>query len=162
VDAEARLNAFYRLSAAQGLSIHPTSVLRTDYTHTAGRQVFLDYLRQRHPQAQRPTAWLAANDEVAAGVLQAAHEQDLRVPDDFSLIGCDDLAIARATAPPLTTVHLPLYELGRQAALTAALLPSDSRLANEERVVKLLPSLVQRRSVRRLGTRERRRPSWSA
>jgi LacI family transcriptional regulator len=63
-----------------------------------------------------PTAVFASNDEMAAGFLQAAHRRGLTAPDDFSLIGFDDLGIASVTSPPLSTVRMPTREFGRRAA----------------------------------------------
>lgn len=64
----------------------------------------------------RPTAIVASNDLEAVGVLGAAREAGLRVPDDLSVVGFDDLPLARHTHPPLTTVHQPLAAMGRRAA----------------------------------------------
>ena len=63
----------------------------------------------------RPTAVFAANDMSALGVLQAAREQGLRVPEDLSVIGFDDIPEARSSTPPLTTLAQPLQDIGAQA-----------------------------------------------
>jgi LacI family transcriptional regulator len=55
-----------------------------------------------------PTAICAANDQLATGVLHAAWGHGIRVPDDMSITGFDDLAMAAFTVPPLTTVHMPI------------------------------------------------------
>ncbi|MDX6618990.1 MAG: LacI family transcriptional regulator, partial [Gaiellales bacterium] len=56
------------------------------------------------------------NDLVALGVLKAARELGLRVPEDLAVAGFDDFEFAAAVDPPLTTVRIPGYEMGRQAA----------------------------------------------
>jgi len=61
------------------------------------------------------TAIFAANDAIAFGVMRAIHEQDLRIPQDISLIGFDNVEMAGLTQPPLTTVHQPKYEMGKAA-----------------------------------------------
>jgi LacI family transcriptional regulator len=66
-----------------------------------------------HPQ--RPTAIVCFNDKVAIGTLQAARERGLRVPEDLSIAGFDDIDLSRVTDPPLTTVRQPLREMGRIA-----------------------------------------------
>ncbi|WP_447007688.1 LacI family DNA-binding transcriptional regulator [Saccharothrix isguenensis] len=66
-----------------------------------------------HPE--RPTAIVCFNDKLAVGTLQAARERGLRIPDDLSIAGFDDIDISRATDPPLTTVRQPLQEMGRIA-----------------------------------------------
>jgi LacI family transcriptional regulator len=63
----------------------------------------------------RPTALVAFNDKMAVGSLQAAAERGLRVPDDLSVAGFDDIDVSRATRPMLTTVRQPLAEMGRMA-----------------------------------------------
>lgn len=64
----------------------------------------------------RPTAIFAANDDMAAGVMWAAAEAGLKVPDDLSVCGFDDTPISRQIWPALTTVHQPCRDMGRIAA----------------------------------------------
>ena len=64
----------------------------------------------------RPTAVLTMSDAMAIGILQAAHHLRLRVPDDLSVVGFDDLPISRFSNPPLTTVHQPVRQKGEAAA----------------------------------------------
>jgi LacI family transcriptional regulator len=66
--------------------------------------------------AKRPTAILCANDLMALGAIEAAAELGFNVPDDVSIMGYDDQELARYTHPPLTTLVLPNYEMGRHAA----------------------------------------------
>ena len=58
----------------------------------------------------------AANDEMAAGVYSVAHRRGLRIPDDLSVVGYDDSDLACQLWPALTTLHLPVRDVGRQAA----------------------------------------------
>jgi LacI family transcriptional regulator len=64
---------------------------------------------------QRPTALAGFNDKTAVGALTAAAERGLRVPEDLSIAGFDDIDLAHATSPKLTTVRQPLAEMGRMA-----------------------------------------------
>lgn len=64
---------------------------------------------------QRPTAIVGFNDKIAVGAMRAAHERGLRVPEDLSVTGFDDLDLSHATQPGLTTVRQPLQEMGRLA-----------------------------------------------
>ncbi len=64
----------------------------------------------------RPTAVLCFNDQTAVSVLHALRRRGIRVPDDISLVGYDDLPFAAVLSPPLTTIRQPGYELGRVAA----------------------------------------------
>ncbi|MBE3577991.1 MAG: LacI family DNA-binding transcriptional regulator [Limnochordales bacterium] len=62
----------------------------------------------------RPTAVIAANDLTAIGILRAAAEAGVRIPDDLSVLGVDDIDAAGWVNPPLTTLHQPCYEMGRR------------------------------------------------
>jgi len=62
-----------------------------------------------------PTAFFAANDEMAIGVMEALHERGLAVPDDVSLIGFDDSPVSAQLQPSLSTVRLPIYDMSRAA-----------------------------------------------
>ena len=66
----------------------------------------------------RPTALFCANDAVALGVMSAAHEMGLRIPEDLSIIGIDDIGMAAYSVPPRTTIHVPKEELGKFAVKT--------------------------------------------
>ncbi|HEY1625400.1 MAG TPA: LacI family DNA-binding transcriptional regulator [Streptosporangiaceae bacterium] len=66
--------------------------------------------------ASPPTAIFAGNDQQAFGVYEAARRRGLRIPQDLSVVGFDDLPVARWVSPPLTTVRQPLTEMGSAAA----------------------------------------------
>jgi DNA-binding LacI/PurR family transcriptional regulator len=70
------------------------------------------------PAAERPTAVIAFNDLMALGALHAIRTHHLRVPEDISVIGSDDIAMAAHANPPLTTIALPKYRMGRLAMKT--------------------------------------------
>lgn len=70
-------------------------------------------------QPDRPTAIFAGNDLEALAVIRAGRELGLRVPDDLSVVGFDDVALAQWSAPPLTTVRQPFAEMGRLAVQSA-------------------------------------------
>ncbi|WP_308191359.1 substrate-binding domain-containing protein [Arsenicicoccus bolidensis] len=92
---------------------------------------------------QAPTAVFVANDHMAIGLLRACTEAGVRIPQDLSVVGFDDIPGAAHLLPPLTTVHQPFDQLGRAAveALIAAIEGSDGGS------VRLLPPrLVERAS----------------
>jgi LacI family transcriptional regulator len=64
----------------------------------------------------RPTAIFASNDEMAAGVYQAARQLNLAIPRDLSIVGFDDTPVSSRLWPPLTTVRWPILDMGRAAA----------------------------------------------
>ncbi|GAA5193759.1 LacI family DNA-binding transcriptional regulator [Rugosimonospora acidiphila] len=78
----------------------------------------------------RPTAIFAGSDQIAFGVLEAARLTGLRVPQDLSVVGFDDTYAAASTAPPLTTVHQPLREMGELAVQTLLRLRAGEAIAS--------------------------------
>jgi LacI family transcriptional regulator len=68
------------------------------------------------------------NDKIAVGVLQAAAARGVRIPQDLSVTGFDDIDVSRATTPQLTTVRQPLQEMGRMAVTTLVRLLERQRL----------------------------------
>ena len=92
----------------------------------------------------RPTAVIGFNDKIAVGALRAAAERGLRVPEDLSVTGFDDLDLSRATRPGLTTVRQPLQEMGRLAVMLLMRLLARHEL--EALHVELATDLVVRGS----------------
>jgi LacI family transcriptional regulator len=90
---------------------------------------------------------LSSNDLTALGALRAIRRKGLRVPDDLSVVGFDDIALAEFTEPPLTTVRLPREEIAGKAfeALLASL--SDTTRMGAE--YQISPQLVVRESTAR-------------
>ena len=111
----------------------------------------------RTPAAQRPTAITTAIDLLALGVLQALHLHSLEVPGDLSLVGYDDIPVARQLAVPLTTVRRPHYEMGVAAAtMLSAVLDAEPP---PRRHLVFEPELVVRDSTGPAPTRTRGRTS---
>lgn len=95
-----------------GLDADALIVTQTPYGIENGERAFRD-IRARAPAT---TAVMCVNDVLAIGALRAAREMELRVPEDISVTGFDDLEIALLAEPALTTVHVPHREMGRRAA----------------------------------------------
>ena len=95
-----------------GLEVDPALVLQGDYTCEGGRHCARQFFAMDTP----PTAIFASNDLTAYGVLQAAEEQGIRIPEDVALVGFDDIPPSAHVQPPLTTIHHPFKEMGRHAA----------------------------------------------
>jgi LacI family transcriptional regulator len=107
-----RLDGFIAGLRDAGREPDPGLIVQGDTSFRSGLssgRVLLD-------RAERPTAVFAWVDEVAAGVLAAAHQLGLRVPEDVSIAGCNDVPMARQTWPALTTVRQPIADLGAAAA----------------------------------------------
>jgi alanine racemase len=84
-------------------------------------------------EGRRPTGILAMSDAMAIGTLQAARNLGLSVPRDLSLVGFDDIDMARYTDPPLTTVHQPIRRKGEEAVRLLLSLVADGGSARTER-----------------------------
>jgi len=97
---------------------------------------------------QRPTAMICFNDMLAIGVMQALQQANVRIPDDISVAGFDDLPLAEFTYPALTTYCQPIWELGQMAAKVALHLLGENvnePLASEP-VITMRGRLIVRRS----------------
>ncbi len=107
-----RREAGYRSAmAAAGLPVREEWITRLGYTGTDGRAA-IELLESRGPL---PTGLVVANLNAALGVLAAIHARELRVPNDVSIVAMHDVWYADATWPPITTVRMPLRELGTAA-----------------------------------------------
>ncbi|MEO8286627.1 MAG: LacI family DNA-binding transcriptional regulator [Chloroflexota bacterium] len=95
---------------------------------------------------ERPTAVFASNDVMALGVMEAARDSGLSIPDDLSIIGFDDIQQAALVYPPLTTIRQPLEEMGRVATQMLLKLIADPQA--DIQPVTLPTSLVVRQSCR--------------
>lgn len=93
-----------------------------------------------------PTAVVCYNDMMAVGAIQAAHQADLRVPEDISVTGFDNIDLAAYINPPLTTFHQPRYELGQQAANMMLRVLNGDKRSQQPDVVVLRGELIVRAS----------------
>jgi DNA-binding LacI/PurR family transcriptional regulator len=127
------------LSAA-GLAVDPDLVVGGAYTEEGGREA-IDRLLDIAPDV---TAVFAANDLSAIGVLNGLVDRGVAVPDEFSVVGFDDLRIASYVSPKLTTIHQPADEIGTRAAQVLIDLLQGRR--RRQRRIMLEPTLVVRES----------------
>jgi LacI family transcriptional regulator len=111
--AEARKNAFVECMRQAGLTVEPSWAIEGSHTLDGGR----DAMQKILALPNWPTAIMCSNDVTAIGVQHALFEANLKVPDDFSLVGFDDVHLAEYTIPPLTTVRMSCKDLA-QAAVT--------------------------------------------
>lgn len=99
--------------SAHGIATDPALMTGGNYTFETG----LEAGRVLFAAEARPSAIFSSNDEMAAGIVHAAHEAGLDVPGDVSLVGFDDTPIAAHMWPPLTTVRWPIKAMAHSAAL---------------------------------------------
>jgi LacI family transcriptional regulator len=114
------------------------------------RRAGYETMRRRLARGVDFTAVFAMTDMGAAGALAALHEAGVRVPDDVSLVGYDDIDLAGDLRPQLTTVHVPYEELGR-TAVRLALDLQEGRSGEVDQRVVLGTHVVVRNSVSRRG-----------
>ena len=109
--ARLRLLGYRDALAAHGLTPHEDYVRHATFTWESGYDQALALL-QTDPV---PTAVFCASDAMALGAMRACHDRGLRIPDDMSILGFDDIPDAAASSPPLTTVRQQAFEMARSA-----------------------------------------------
>ncbi len=141
-DADERLSGYKKALAEAGIAYNPKIVVDGDFHENSGLRATTHLLETK----QKFTAIFAANDLCAYGARLSLYRKGIRVPEDISLIGFDDLPSSAYTTPPLTTVRQPLCDIGRIAA--QALL----HLINGDAVETSIPplELVVRETTKRL------------
>jgi LacI family transcriptional regulator len=145
VDADTagrRMAGYQRALNEIGLQADPRWVVETDYTYSGGAAA----LRQLFKSRRRPTAVFVANVASAIGALRAARELGWLVPQQLSLVTIHDLPLAEYLSPPLTTVQMPLEELGRRGVELLSSLPGEALIRE---VIKEPMQLVVRGSTTR-------------
>ncbi|WP_298885810.1 LacI family DNA-binding transcriptional regulator [uncultured Serinicoccus sp.] len=132
-----RLTGVHRALAEAGIPREDVPVIEAPFTRDGGRTATLEMLGE-HPGS---TAVLALNDDMAIGALSVLRSRSLRVPEDMSVTGFDDVPVAADLSPSLTTVRLPMQQMGEKA-LELALRPATKR----PRRVVMPATLVERDS----------------
>jgi LacI family transcriptional regulator len=128
--ARERRRAYEDALKEAGLGIDPELIYERDFEFIEGRTAMHRMLEGHDP----PTAVFCANDIQAIGAMQECFDQGLRVPEEVSVIGFDDLPIAQYTRPRLTTIHVPAKRMGHLAAeklltwIIAGVEPTDEPL----------------------------------
>jgi DNA-binding LacI/PurR family transcriptional regulator len=108
---ESRKTAFLDAAREFKIKVAKSDIYSGDHTLEGG----ISGMRAFRTRGELPTAILCSNDMTAIGVLHAAAEARLRVPEDISVVGFDDIHIARFTVPPLTTIRMSCQELAHSA-----------------------------------------------
>ncbi|GAA3596235.1 LacI family DNA-binding transcriptional regulator [Klugiella xanthotipulae] len=109
--SHARIDGYRAAMTAADLPIRDEWILYGDFTSEGGLTNGRKLLALQHT----PTAIFAGSDLQALGVYDAARERGLRVPEDLSVVGYDDIPLAQWVSPRMTTINQPLAEMGRQA-----------------------------------------------
>ena len=136
-----RLNGYKGAIENAGLKINPELIKEDNFTYESGYNSMESLLSS----GKLPTAVFAANDVIAIGAMAAAADNNLKVPEDLSIMGFDDIAMASMIRPQLTTIAQPNYEIGKMAAELLFERISDNA-PSMARNVTLETSLVIRKS----------------
>jgi len=140
-DGRDRLEGYKTALRDAGIEFDEALIVESEFVEEGGYRGMQHLLRR----GRDFTAAFAANDQSAAGALLALKENGLKVPDEVSVVGYDDLLLAKYVSPALTTVGQPYAEMGKAAAklaLSAIGISSATRI-----VTKFEPKLVVRESV---------------
>ncbi|GIN69780.1 LacI family transcriptional regulator [Bacillus sp. J14TS2] len=121
------------------LDYKPEWVIPSDWSEEGGHWAMRELLK-----VNGFTSVIASNDEMAIGALLCAHELGFRVPKDFSIVGFDDIEVAKWVYPPLTTVKQPLSQMGEVAANALVKKLNDEEFA--QKYVLIQPKLIVRHS----------------
>jgi LacI family transcriptional regulator len=139
-----RLAGYQAALSAYHIPIDPPLIQEGDFNQPTGYQVAQVLLDLPEP----PTAIFASNDAMAFGVMEAVRDRGLRIPEDISIIGFDNIPQAEHVSPQLTTIEQPLADMGREAARMLLALIQDPKCLYHR--VELPTRLVVRASTRRI------------
>ncbi|RFU64422.1 LacI family transcriptional regulator [Peribacillus saganii] len=139
-----RLRGFQQAMIQNGLTVEPFLVQEGDFTFESGFNLMMKFLALEHP----PTAVFAANDEMAIGAVKAIKSKRLKVPEDISVVGFDDIKFASVFEPAITTIAQPTFELGKIAMELLLKLMNNDEL--EKKQYMLEDKLVVRESCKAL------------
>lgn len=134
-----RIRGFVKTMEKNGLRIRKEWILNGGFSVESGKR----FMNQLLELPERPTAIFCANDLVAIGVMKTAHRAGIRVPEELSLIGFDDIPYASNSIPELTTISLKCYDVGRNAAELLHQMITKNKVSKN---TKLRPDLIVRES----------------
>jgi LacI family transcriptional regulator len=140
-----RFNGYYRAVMDHQMVFNPALIKTGDWEYQSGYELMKDLIAGD----ERPSAILAMNDLMASGAIEACQESGLSVPSDISVMGFDDREFSAYIRPKLTTMALPLHDMGRKSMETLAQIINND--ASPELPETLKCKLVERDSVSNPG-----------
>lgn len=140
--SQSRLAAFSKAMKECGITSDPDLIIEGDHTLEGGIAA-MERLLAVEPM---PTAVMCSNDMTAIGVLHKLYRAGLRVPDDISVIGFDNIHIAEVTIPPLTTIQMSRFEIARAAVAALCAHAEKDRGSHPHRDYNIGTDLVVRES----------------
>jgi DNA-binding LacI/PurR family transcriptional regulator len=142
--AQSRLAAFSTSLKESNIAPNPAWIVEGNHTMEGGIAA-MEHLLAANAK-RMPTAVMCSNDMTAIGVLHKLYRAGLRVPDDLSVIGFDDIHIAEVTIPPLTTVQMSRFDLARAAVTALRAHVENSTDPKPKRDYKIETALIVRES----------------
>lgn len=139
-----RQEGFYRAMREAGLAANPEQITAADFQFAGGEQAMKHLLKS----APRPDAVFAFNDMMAIGAMSVVRKAGLSTPGDVAIVGFDDIELALAVTPSLTTIAQPIDEIARQATTLLIQRMVGNRKAENQRVI-LPAALIVRESTGR-------------
>ncbi|MDW4550542.1 LacI family DNA-binding transcriptional regulator [Defluviimonas sp. D31] len=132
--ASARVEGIRLAMRKAGLDPDSYDLIETPYGIDFGAEAFVRLMDRE----QRPTVVMCGNDVLAAGAIRQARAMGIRVPEDVSVTGFDDIELASVIVPALTTVHVPHREMGREAArMLVSMVRGEGQPASRELATEL-------------------------
>jgi DNA-binding LacI/PurR family transcriptional regulator len=107
-----RQDGYKKALAEAGIEARSEYIIHQKFLREGGQQAVRELMQLEHP----PTALVVADDFMALGVLNTLDELGIRVPDDISIVGFNNVLLAEMSRPPLTSVDINIFELGYQAS----------------------------------------------
>ncbi len=147
--ASERRAGFLECCKDRGLAVNENFLVDTGTTEQDRHAAIYKLLKN---PARRPSAIFCFNDLLAVSVYKAAHELQIRVPQDLSVVGFDDVPIAELLGPPLTTMRIDSYQVGVEAAEMIITDLQGGADKQEHRDVRHAPSLIKRQSAGKVGS----------
>lgn len=151
--AQDRCQGYERALKEAGIAPVPAWVIEGDWSPQSG----YDALMELAATGRLPSAIFSQNDLMAAGILRAARDLGLHIPDNLSVVGVDDIPLAEFLMPPLTTFRQDFQQIGREAA--RLLIHSIDQPGAQSRQRRLPAYFVARRSTARFDPDRRSRVS---
>lgn len=141
-----RQQGYILAHAERGLSVNQSWIKYGEFKYESGLKQMTEILEA----GKMPTAVFAANDMLAIGAIRAIEAKGLKVPEDISVVGFDDILWASLEKPPLTTMAQPMYRMG-MTACELLIERIRNRLDGEPRQIVFKPELIIRQSTRKKG-----------
>ncbi|OOF26608.1 transcriptional repressor PurR [Salinivibrio proteolyticus] len=140
-----RLNGYFRALKEANIPVNENWLIEADFEADQAQIA----AKQLATMSDRPTAIFCFNDIMALAAISTFNEHNLKVPDDISVIGYDNIDLTEYFSPPLTTIHQPKRRLGKTAVklLLARIANNDT----QQQVFEMQPALVSRQSVKTLS-----------